>query len=411
MALNHYAKESVRDLSHLKERYENWKIQPTTLADLSQKNKDLIFSYVTDMEAGKNVCRQGQLSYPRLTNLTTRIPVIARWINQQYDIDICDVTNDQMIKLFDKLRKGGITKANGERYTSVRDYVKDFKAFWNWYMKYAEEKGITVKDARRFVTTDRKTLPTFVYFTYEQLLQMVSKAKPNYAIMMKFMFDSGCRAPSELSNIKGKDIEVKDSVVYCNIRDEVSKTYGRNIKLLLFGKDVVQWLRENKIGQDDYIFNIIPHVVNRYLRKLGFKVLGVGDRTRVDDPYNDWYKHRIVVKQGLTMYDFRHCSVCYWLPRYKSIAGLKYRFGWRKEDMIETYSRYLGMSDTVTEEDLALPQDRLKTEKEAQEAKVQLSLVQDELARMQKQMKDIMQLKKEKIIQKAEASWKKRGKK
>ena len=55
---------------------------------------------------------------------------------------------------------------------------------------------------------------------------------------------------------------------------------------------------------------------------------------------------------NLTMYDFRHCSCCYWLPRYKSESALRYRFGWRKSDKIDYYSELLGMKDTITQEDM-----------------------------------------------------------
>jgi hypothetical protein len=62
----------------------------------------------------------------------------------------------------------------------------------------------------------------------------------------------------------------------------------------------------------------------------------------------------------LTMYDFRHCACCYWLPRYKSESALKYRFGWRQSDKIHYYSELLGMKDTITEEDMLM--DLTKTE-------------------------------------------------
>jgi len=62
------------------------------------------------------------------------------------------------------------------------------------------------------------------------------------------------------------------------------------------------------------------------------------------------------------MYDFRHCSCCYWLPRYKSESALKFRFGWKKSDKIHYYSEMLGMRDTIQEEDLLV--DVTKTELE-----------------------------------------------
>ena len=62
------------------------------------------------------------------------------------------------------------------------------------------------------------------------------------------------------------------------------------------------------------------------------------------------------------MYDFRHCSCCYWLPRYKSESALKFRFGWKKSDKIHYYSEMLGMKDTISEEDILI--DTTKTELE-----------------------------------------------
>ena len=70
-----------------------------------------------------------------------------------------------------------------------------------------------------------------------------------------------------------------------------------------------------------------------------------------------WQERNI---SNLTMYDFRHCSCCYWLPRYKSESALKYRFGWKKSDKIHYYSELLGMKDTIREEDMLI--DLTKTE-------------------------------------------------
>ena len=54
-------------------------------------------------------------------------------------------------------------------------------------------------------------------------------------------------------------------------------------------------------------------------------------------------KERIVYdyKNGLTLYDFRHASACYWITKYKSESALKYKFAWRTYKMIEYYTQFI----------------------------------------------------------------------
>jgi len=90
------------------------------------------------------------------------------------------------------------------------------------------------------------------------------------------------------------------------------------------------------------------------------------------------------------MYDFRHCSCCYWLPRYKSEAALKYRFGWKRSEKIHYYSEFLGMKDTITEEDMLIDitkteiEKRLtKTERENEILKERLKINESKLGKIQ----------------------------
>ena len=85
----------------------------------------------------------------------------------------------------------------------------------------------------------------------------------------------------------------------------------------------------------------------------------------------------------LTLYDFRHCSACYWLPRYKSESALKYRFGWKKESMIEYYTRFLGMQDYLSEEDMLSPEDKTKLEKELAEQKKRNQEMEERIKRLE----------------------------
>ena len=69
--------------------------------------------------------------------------------------------------------------------------------------------------------------------------------------------------------------------------------------------------------------------MNQYLKNLGYKILSKGNM--IERTFDG--RSYLVIKDGLSMYDFRHSSACYWLPRYKSEAALKYRFGWKKSEM------------------------------------------------------------------------------
>ena len=102
------------------------------------------------------------------------------------------------------------------------------------------------------------------------------------------------------------------------------------------------YLTENTFKSDDFIFPVNASVTNQYIKRLEERVLG---------------------KKGITMYDFRHNSCCYWLPRYKSESALKYRFGWKKSDKIHYYSELLGMKDTINEDDLFIDNSKTEIEK------------------------------------------------
>ena len=69
------------------------------------------------------------------------------------------------------------------------------------------------------------------------------------------------------------------------------------------------------------------------------------------------------------MLDFRHASCCFWLSIYKSENALKYKFGWKKSDKIHYYSEFLGMKDTINEDDLYIDVTKTELEKEIADLK------------------------------------------
>ena len=193
-----------------------------------------------------------------------------------------------------------------------------------------------------------------------------------------FLFDTGIRSPTELINIKVMDLlqDYKE----LNIRDEISKTFGRRIKLMICSKLLKEYVEKNKLNPEDYLFNLNPPVVNRYFKRLSGKLFG-------DKPSPAGQKY-----SELTMYDFRHISCCYWLPRYKSESALKYRFGWKKSDKIHYYSELLGMKDTISEEDLLVDITKTEIEKRLTKSEHENEMLREEMDAIRKQTKMLMGL-------------------
>ena len=149
---------------------------------------------------------------------------------------------------------------------------------------------------------------------------------------------------------------------------------------MICSKMLKAYVEENNLLPEDQLFAISPTVVNRYLKKLAVKVLGTG-MSEAGELYS-----------RLSMYDFRHCSCCYWLPRYKSESALKYRFGWKKSDKIHYYSELLGMKDTITEDDLLVDVTKTEIEKRLTKSEREVEFLREENEHMKAQSKEILEL-------------------
>ena len=124
------------------------------------------------------------------------------------------------------------------------------------------------------------------------------------------------------------------------------------------------------------------------IAKLAYKTLGIGVPLYQYD--KDGHTQHILVSKGVTMYDFRHNSVCHYLPIYKSENQMKYRYGWKKADMIHYYTEFLGMKDTIKDEDMLV--DTTKTQLEQQLAKEQhkVTVLQEQFQAQKKEMEEKM---------------------
>lgn len=334
-----------------KEKYLCWKESVTNgIPDISKSNSDIILQYIDDMENGLNVSSKsvkGPRSYVRLNNLKQRMIFLAKHIERYVQANLIDISEERLFRFFNAMRNGTIRRQDGDEYRSVVDYVKPFKAFWHWHMKVQKKLGIEIPDITQDLDVS-KSKPKWVYLTEDHVRKLCDKARPEYKVLMMFMYDTGIRSPTELINVRVHDLY--DNCKKVHIRDEIVKkgSFGRKVNLMLCSDIIKQHIKDKGLQPGDQLFKISPPVINRYLKRLAKRVLGDGI-SQAGESYDK-----------LTMYDFRHCSCCYWLPRYKSESALKYRFGWRKSDKIHYYSELLGMKDTITEEDMLM--DLTKTE-------------------------------------------------
>jgi len=289
---------------------------------------------------------------------------------------ITEIKEEQLFAFFSEMERGIIKRKDGKSFMGVDTYVKVFKAFWHWYQKVSRKKGLEVRD----ITTDldtKATKPKWVYLDEKQVKHLYERAGHRYQILIMFLFDTGIRAPTELINIKVRDLF--NNYTELQISEEISKTFGRRIKLMLCSKILKGYIEENDLKPEDQLFPINPQVVNRYLKNLAVKVLGNGISEG-----GEFYSR-------LSMYDFRHCACCYWLPRYKSESALKYRFGWKKSDKIHYYSELLGMKDTISEDDLLIDVTRTEIEKRLTKAEQEAEFLREDNQHMKLQMRKIME--------------------
>jgi len=364
-----------------KERYIKWKEEhKDKIPDLSKTNSDLLLRYLNDMEYGLNISqvnKKGARSYSRLNNLRQRLVFLIKVFQDLYSLeDIKKISEQELFSFFTKMRNGEFKTIKGKYYKSACDYIKIFKAFWHWHQKISKKEGNEIIDITADLDTSRDK-PKWVYLNEEQVTKLADNAKYEYKVLIWFLLDTGIRSPSELINIKVSDIQ--NNFKELNIKDEISKTFGRKIKLMLCSEFLQKYIKEKDLNQEDYLFSIMPSKTNQYLKRLAKKVLG--DK---ESPAGQKYSE-------ITMYDFRHISCCYWLPRYKSESALKYRFGWKKSDKIHYYSELLGMKDTISEEDLLIDFTKTELEQRLTKSERENNILHERVATMEVQMKQIVE--------------------
>jgi integrase len=377
--------------------YKQWKERGCKFKGTTEENKALLMRFLEDMEIGANVnpeSKKGGRSSARLRNLKSKMQTLSYLMHRELGIKTLEELEHReldLLRFFKKLKDGAIVlDHHGHKpLTAVGTYVKTLKSFWHWFQRSQKKNGIEVRDVTVDLDgTDLK--PKFNYMTIEQVKLLCNEVSYYYKVLMMFLFDSGIRAPTELMNVKAGDLEwdEKQGHYTLNIRQETSKTFGRRIKLLLSSDIVKEYIQKQKLSNQEFLFKKTHQKMNQYLKNYGFKVLKIGfveNKTFEGRSYQ-------VVRDGISMYDFRHSSACYWLVRYKSESALKYRFGWKKSEMIHYYTELLGMKDTIQDEDLYIDVSKTELERQIQEKGREIEIMQERLQDQDNKMKEMMQI-------------------
>jgi integrase len=354
-------KEVKKDIYNNKKKYLAWKqeVNEFGIDGITKANSDIIKKFVFEMEEGRNVAKaskKGGRSYTRLNTLRIRLIFVAKILEKRGVKDLAKLDEKTITSLFYDMRKGVIKTKDGRVYKSTLDYVKVFNSFWHWWMKVNKKDGVEVKDITEEIDTS-KDENSFVYFTKEQLEKMMEYFSQEEQVRMLFMFDTIIRSPTELMNVKIHDLTPDYSEV--TIRDEISKTYGRTIKLLLCSAELKAYVERNKLEDNDFLFEFSAPMFNQKLKKIATEVLG-NKMSKGGKRFSE-----------LTMYDFRHSGSCHWRTgAYRTkIDALMYRGGWSNLSMLNYYTKKIGMKDSIEKDDLLIEVDKHELEKQITELK------------------------------------------
>ncbi len=225
-----------KDPANHEKKYKTWQdkiVKKGIIEGITKINSDTIIKYINDMQNGvniSNVSAKGGRSYARLNNIRQRTIWFAKKFDEIYWLnEITKINEEQLLSFFTSMKNGNILREDGKVYGSVETYAKIFKAFWNWHIKSSKKNGDQIYNITDDLDT-QQVKPKWVYLSEEQVKKLCDNATFEYRVLFTFLLDTGVRSPSELVNIRVRDLY--NNYKELNIRDEVSKTFGRRIKLL-----------------------------------------------------------------------------------------------------------------------------------------------------------------------------------
>lgn len=360
----------MRDKSYQEAIYNNWKdyVDKNGIDGIGKKNSKLIFDYICDMETGLNMSKskRGQRSFKRMNVTRALIVGLTERLEARGVKNLEKTTSKDFAELINDMRKGVEATKKGGKYSecSISDFVRIFKAFWNWHKRVQKKEGIIVEDITEdFSGNYAKT--RFVYITKEQLEEMLPYLSEEEQMFSLFLFDSIMRCPSEVFSLKMKDIFLRDGEVWVNIPDEASKTYGRVFNLLYCGEAIKKYIKDKNSNEYLWDFNYKNYLSK--IKKVAVQVLGEGiSHPKAEKKFSE-----------LGGYDFRHSgSIHLRVLAQKnnsiSLDSIRQRGGWNDFEMLNYYTRFIGLTGKIEKEALLIQEDKSRLEKELEKVKREL---------------------------------------
>ena len=347
----------------------------------------IVVQFLFDAWYGKNLAgRKRPLSANSIFNYRRRLPSIIEMLEKYAGKPLLELHEDDILQMFRGMREGMIPSKLGTPFKDTRTYAKFFAAFWRWYMRVQWKDKKDCIDLVKHLDLSQDQKPKWEYFTLKDVQKMVDVAPSlYYKALVLFLFDSGIRPPKELMNVRVRDLSpVQGSNnLLLEIRSETAKTFGRKIKLMICGDVLKRYIADSKKQPDDFLFEKGYACTSAMIKKIGYHVLGKG-KARVNSHRQTKYSG------GISMYDFRHCSVCHYLPLYKSENQMKYRYGWKKAEMIHYYSEFLGMVDTISDDDMVTSETRVNMQVDLEKEKQKVSILQEQLFAQKNELEEKM---------------------
>jgi len=275
-----------------------------------------------------------------------------------------------------------IKKLNGGDYAShtKEDYIEIASRFLVW--KYRAKVQAWASDTKTFqewfkIKAQKKTPETL---TEEEVDKLINACKnPTEKFLISVLADGGQRA-GEFINARFEDyIEPTKTFPYykIDIKEEYSKTEGRTIGLYL--KHSTEAVRDYLKGCDktDLKKQVFPHSydnVRGFLRRLGLRAL----------------------KRPVHFHLFRKTSATFYASKLNR-QQLCIRYGWKfSSEMPDVYISRAGIQEDEVKEKF-LNTDLEKVEKENRELQTKFSLQGEEIEKIKKNFKSMMQFLNEEV--------------
>jgi integrase len=362
------------------EKWEKWKQTHFNQIPDGVRKEDykILIDYLKDMELGLNTpaAKKGKRSAGTLLNLSSHILFFLRVLKKP----LVKLKKEDIAKLERSIEEGKIKKRDGKKFGAFGNYIKDFKAFWNWGLRTGKFKEDVL-----IYSSSKTDKPSWVYITEEQAKNFFNNLIPYYRMISWFMYDTGARV-TEANSIQIKHFSKDFKQV--TIPDEAAKTFGRTINLKLCSDLVKEYISLNKLKEDDFLFQKDLFTMNKYLKTNCGKKFG---KDKISDP-------KAKGKYGtFTLYDIRHNASCFWLNRYPTHSALMYRMGWKNADKVDYYTSFLGQADKLTDVDMVSAQDKPKIyelEKQVEQLKEENQETRETVVKLANMLDDLMKLQK-----------------